>query len=86
VAASSFLAGFAFSEKPVRAAEPQEYAEVEIRAGDTLWRIAAEYKSEDRDIRRFIHDIRRINGIGAEGIRAGSMILVPVREGGEEAS
>jgi hypothetical protein len=78
VFASVFLAGFAFAEKPVRAAEAPTYAEVEVRAGDTLWRIASEYKSEGQDIRRLIYDICQINGVSADSIQAGSMILVPV--------
>jgi hypothetical protein len=78
VFASVFLAGFAFAEKPVRAAEAPTYAEVEVRAGDTLWRIASEYKSEGQDIRRLIYDICQINGVSADSIQAGSMILIPV--------
>jgi hypothetical protein len=77
VAALAFLAGFAFAEKPVRAAEPIDYAEVEVRAGDTLWRIAAAHKGEGQDIRRFIYDICEYNGIDAGDIRAGDIILVP---------
>jgi hypothetical protein len=80
VAALSFLAGFAFAEKPVRAAAPPVYAEVEIQDGDTLWQIAAAYRSEGQDIRRLIYDICRINGIDAGSIQAGRMILVPVRK------
>jgi hypothetical protein len=78
VAALAFLAGFAFAEKPVRAAEPPTYAEVEIRAGDTLWRIAAAYIGEGQDIRRLIYDICQINDISAGELRAGDMIRVPV--------
>jgi nucleoid-associated protein YgaU len=81
VAALSFLAGSALVGKPaVRAAEPLTYVEVEIRDGDTLWQIAAEYKGERQDIRRLIYDICRINNIEAGSIQAGRMILVPVRK------
>ena len=78
IIAAAFLAGFAFAEKPVRAAAPPVYAEVEIRAGDTLWQIAAEYKRDDADIRRFIYDIRQINDIRADELQPGRMILIPV--------
>jgi predicted Zn-dependent protease len=78
VAALAFLAGFAFAEKPVRAAEPIGYAAVEVRAGDTLWQIAAAYKSDGQDIRRLIYDICQINNISAGELRAGDMIQIPV--------
>ena len=78
IIAAAFLAGFAFAEKPVRAAAPPVYAEVDIRAGDTLWQIAAEYKRDDADIRRFIYDIRQINDIRADELQPGRMILIPV--------
>lgn len=78
VVAAAFSAGFAFAEKPVRATAPPVYAEVEIRAGDTLWQIAAEYKREDADIRRFIYDICQINDIRADELQPGRMIRVPI--------
>jgi cell division protein YceG involved in septum cleavage len=78
VAASAFLAGFAFAEKSVSAGEPPVYAEVEIHAGDTLWKIASEYKDEKQDIRRLIYEICKINEIKAGNIQAGQIILVPV--------
>jgi uncharacterized protein (DUF1684 family) len=77
VFASVLLVGFAFAEKPIRAAEAREYVRVEVHAGDTLWRIAAKYRSEDQDIRRLIYDICKINGLSADDMRAGKMILVP---------
>jgi LysM repeat protein len=80
VAASAFLAGFAFAEKSVSAAGPPTYAEVEIHAGDTLWRIASEYKGEKQDVRRLVYEICRINSVSADNIRAGQIILVPVSE------
>jgi uncharacterized protein (DUF1684 family) len=77
--ASVFLAGFAFAEKPVRAAEAPKYTEVEVHAGDTLWQIASKYKDGDQDIRSFIYDICKLNGVSADNLRAGDMILVPTR-------
>jgi uncharacterized protein (DUF1684 family) len=74
-----FLAGFAFAEKPVRAAEAPKYIEVEVHAGDTLWRIASKYKDEDQDIRSFIYDICKLNNVSADNLQAGDMILIPTQ-------
>jgi nucleoid-associated protein YgaU len=78
VVAVVFSAGFLIAGKPVRAIETPTYTEVEIRAGDTLWQIAAEYKNDDTDIRRLLYDICRINDVRADKLQPGRTILIPV--------
>ncbi|MFR7989116.1 MAG: LysM peptidoglycan-binding domain-containing protein [Anaerovoracaceae bacterium] len=55
-----------------------QYYQVQVQYGDTLWDIAAEYGPADRDIRSVIWDICEINGISAEQLTAGQRIIVPV--------
>jgi len=56
----------------------QEYIEVEVQCGDTLWGIAKEYMPEDKDIRRGVYTLRQINGIAPQELKKGQIILVPV--------
>jgi hypothetical protein len=54
------------------------YVDVEVRSGDTLWRIAGAYNSEDKDIRQFIYEISEINDIKGGYIYPGDIIKIPV--------
>ena len=56
----------------------QEYTEVTVCAGDTLWDLALEYGSGDVDVRELIYNICQINNIKAADLRAGQIILIPV--------
>ena len=56
----------------------QEYIEIEVQSGDTLWNLAREYMSDDNDIRRAVFTLRQINGIAAHELQAGQTILIPV--------
>ncbi|MDR3295723.1 MAG: LysM peptidoglycan-binding domain-containing protein [Clostridiales Family XIII bacterium] len=77
LAAVIFLAGgFVFADNAVTGMEIPSYAIVEIQSGDTLWQIASEHNN-GQDIRRFIHEICRINDISAGDLRPGQMIRIP---------
>ena len=57
----------------------QEYIEITIQHGDTLWNIANQYMSENNDIRRAIHMLCKINEISAHELKAGQILLIPVK-------
>ena len=47
-------------------------------AGDTLWDIAQEYGSDNKDIRQVVFDICRLNDLRADELRPGQIIMVPM--------
>ena len=51
-----------------------------VSPGDTLWNIAAEYKSEEQDIRGFIHKIAELNSLNTSELFEGQEIKVPIQE------
>ena len=54
----------------------QEYIEVSINSGDTLWTIAEQYMPSDMDIRKAVHIIKNVNEIDSQ-IQPGQTILIP---------
>lgn len=61
-----------------RPQEPEEVMEVTVEAHQTLWDIAAAHTGDDRDIRRAIYDIQRLNQISNPGaIQPGQIIRIP---------
>ena len=56
----------------------KSYEVITIQSGDTLWSIAADYKSDDQDIRDYIYEICDKNDIKAGEIMQGQNILIPV--------
>lgn len=54
---------------------------VAIQNGDSLWKIALEYKAEDQRIEHMIYEIMKVNGMCSENIRSGDSIIVPVKKG-----
>ena len=54
----------------------QEYIEVSINSGDTLWTIAEQYMPSDMDIRKAVHIIKNVNEIDSQ-LQPGQTILVP---------
>lgn len=57
-----------------------QYYQVSVQSGDTLWDIASEYGPEDADVRQIVHEICSINEITADTLQAGQKIIVPVYE------
>ena len=51
-----------------------------VRAGETLWSIADEYRPEDVDRREYIEAVADLNGIDAGMIYAGDNITVLIPE------
>lgn len=58
----------------------QRYIQVEVQAGDTLWSLADEYMSADRDPRESVYMISKSNGISASELYPGQVIKIPVDE------
>ena len=54
----------------------QEYIEVSINSGDTLWTIAEQYMPSDMDIRKAVHIIKKVNEIDSQ-LQPGQTILIP---------
>lgn len=54
----------------------QEYIEVNINSGDTLWTIAEQYMPSDMDIRQAVHIIKNVNEIDSQ-LQPGQTILIP---------
>jgi len=59
---------YAFKEKPYRI--------IEVKSGDTLWEIAQDYGGGN-DVRRYIFEIERINGLSGGLIYAGTSLKLP---------
>jgi LysM repeat protein len=55
----------------------KEYKMIEIQQGDTLWDIAQRYRG-DTEIRKYLYEIKRINGLDTSEIYIGDMLKIPV--------
>lgn len=58
----------------------QQYIQVEVQAGDTLWSLADEYMADDCDPRESVHMISKSNDISASELYPGQIIKIPVDE------
>lgn len=47
-----------------------------VKAGDTLWSIAEENVSNDVDIREYVFNVKKINGMSGVVIRPGQVIIL----------
>ncbi|MDF2987072.1 MAG: Peptidoglycan-binding LysM [Eubacterium sp.] len=54
------------------------YETVTINSGDTLWSIAQQYNSDNRDIRGYIHDIKKLNNLDSSLLIENTSIIIPV--------
>ena len=59
------------------AVDKKTYQKIEVKPGETLWSIAAEYGDPDEDIRNTICDIQKLNGLSGSLIYAGQTLTVP---------
>ena len=73
-----FLAGtFLGLNDAASLSEEPAYIQVEVRAGDTLWELAAQYGPERIDRRQVIYEICELNDVQANEIHPGQTILIP---------
>ena len=56
----------------------QQYIEIEVESGDTLWTIADEYMPDDMDIREAVYLICDTNNVDANTLYAGQTLIIPV--------
>ena len=56
----------------------QQYIEIEVEFGDTLWTIADEYMPDDMDIREAVYMICETNDVDANTLYAGQTLNIPV--------
>lgn len=68
---------FALGLNTVDSATIEEYTEVQVLSGDTLWSIADKYMDDNQDIRKSVYELCQINQISADQLYAGMTILVP---------
>ena len=57
----------------------QEYIQVQVKSGDTLWSIADEYMPEDMDRRKSVHIISSANDVHASQLYPGQILNIPVQ-------
>lgn len=56
----------------------QEYIQIQVESGDTLWSIADEYMPDDMDIREAVYMISDANDINDSQIYVGQTLEIPV--------
>lgn len=54
------------------------YRQYSVKPGDTLWDIAKEYSSGKTDIRKYIHKIKRENGMDGADLMPGQVLNIPM--------
>ena len=57
----------------------QNYIQVQVESGDTLWSIADEYMPSDMDRRESVHIISTANKISASQLYPGQILDIPVQ-------
>ena len=62
----------------VSSASMDQYVQLKVESGDTIWNIAEEYAAPGTDVRKVVNDIYDINGISADQLQAGQNIIVPI--------
>lgn len=77
ILATTFV-NFALGLNTASSLTMQEYTEVDISSGDTLWSIAQSYMPADMDIRDAVGYLCDLNDISADELYAGMTIQVPV--------
>ena len=77
IIALAFIITTALGFNTASGASTQQYVQIEVRDGDTLWALAKEYGPQDMDVRSVIYEICRLNGITAGSLQAGQYITIP---------
>jgi len=57
----------------------EEYKVITVVEGDTLWSITSDNCNSYKDIRKAIHEIKKINNIPNSNIYPGQKIKIPVK-------
>ncbi|WDC83945.1 LysM peptidoglycan-binding domain-containing protein [Caloramator sp. mosi_1] len=54
------------------------YEEIVVNKGDTLWKISIKHTPKDKDVRKTIYEIRKINNLNDCIIYPGQVLKVPI--------
>lgn len=56
----------------------QDYLEITVVPGDTLWEIASQYNYYNEDIRQVLYNIQSTNQMTSSTIYPGQVLIIPV--------
>lgn len=74
VGAIGYFSGYGIS---TALTDPYSEVKVEVVSGDTVWDIAYEYKSSDKDIRKAVYEICQANELDDGHIEEGMTLTIP---------
>ena len=57
----------------------EQYIEVIVKRGDTLWDIAGKYMPEKYEVRKMVFEIKEANNMSNANIYFGDLIKVPIK-------
>ncbi|SDC46366.1 LysM domain-containing protein [Paenibacillus sp. UNCCL117] len=57
--------------------QPVNHPAIVVSSGESLWTIAAVYKSSDETIKEYIYKIKKLNGLKESSLRSGQKLLLP---------
>jgi hypothetical protein len=60
--------------------QSDNFLSIEVNDGDTLWEIASKYDEVDLTKKEFIGWIEEYNGLRADSIKPGQVIVIPVKK------
>lgn len=58
-------------------AKPGSDIQIEVGHGETLWDIAYEFKSSDKDVRKAVYELAKVNDIDDGEIAEGQTLIIP---------
>lgn len=68
----------AFASAREKARTHKYYTSIQLRQGDSLWKLAGEYASTDQSEQEFIDEVCEVNGISESNIlHSGQYLVVP---------
>ncbi|TDF99849.1 LysM peptidoglycan-binding domain-containing protein [Paenibacillus piri] len=59
------------------ASSPTANQSVEIVMGDTLWSIAGQHVHKGQDVREYINELKKLNGLKSNILQEGQVLLLP---------
>ncbi|MBB6217951.1 hypothetical protein HNQ80_004088 [Anaerosolibacter carboniphilus] len=58
----------------------QQYYEMCVKSGDTLWSLAKQCTPNHKDVRKTIYEISQLNHLSTPDIYPGQIIKIPIQE------
>lgn len=55
----------------------QKYTSIIVQPGDNLWKIAQRHASPDTDLRKIIHEIKKVNRLNTASLMPGQELKIP---------